>query len=116
MAPKTSDGYLWTPEKGIQHGAIETDAVVSPQRSISGWEGKVYDAIVIGAGYAGLSAACDLCGSSMSVSRPRIFDFTVNSGGNRTFRVAPRGSGSNRWEDIHGQQRWCVASLLAELS
>lgn len=81
MAPKTTDGYLWTPEKGIQHGALETDAVVSPQRSISGSEGKVYDAIVIGAGYAGLSAARDLCASSMSASRLRILDFVTNFGG-----------------------------------
>lgn len=65
MTPKTSDGYLWTPEKGIQHGELETDAVVSPQRSISGPGAKVYDAIVIGAGYAGLSAARDLCSASM---------------------------------------------------
>lgn len=72
MAPKTSDGYLWTPAKGIQRGALETDAVVSPQRSISGPKDKVYDAVVIGAGYAGLSAARDLCGASMPVPVKKI--------------------------------------------
>ena len=64
MAPKTSDGYLWTPAEGVQRGALETDAVVSPQRSVHGSKDKVYDAIVIGAGYAGLAAARDLCGAS----------------------------------------------------
>jgi NADPH-dependent 2,4-dienoyl-CoA reductase/sulfur reductase-like enzyme len=59
MAPKpTRDGYTWTPESGITSGNLETDAVIVPPRSLS--DTAVYDAIVIGAGYAGLLAVRDL--------------------------------------------------------
>lgn len=58
MTTKTSDGYVWEPTTGLRAG-LESDAVVKPARSLAGGN-KVYDAIVIGAGYAGLAAARDL--------------------------------------------------------
>ena len=63
MAPKTSDGYIWTPCSGVVAG-LECDAYVSPQRSLAS-PSKLYDVIVVGAGYAGLAAARDLATSSM---------------------------------------------------
>lgn len=58
MATKTRDGHVWTPSSGMQAG-IESDAVISPSRSVPSAT-KTYDTIIIGAGYAGLSAARDL--------------------------------------------------------
>lgn len=63
MTPKTKDGHIWEPSTGFQKG-LESDAVVSPQRSVTSTN-KVYDVIVIGAGYAGLAAARDLSQLSM---------------------------------------------------
>ncbi|CVL02554.1 probable monoamine oxidase N [Fusarium mangiferae] len=65
MTPKTRDGHIWEPSTGFQKG-LESDAVISPQRSVSS-ANKVYDVIVIGAGYAGLAAARDLSQLSHSV-------------------------------------------------
>lgn len=59
MTPKSRDGHVWTRDTGFREG-IESDAVITPQRSISTSSSKVYDAIIIGAGYAGLIAARDL--------------------------------------------------------
>lgn len=58
MVTKTSDGYTWEPTVGVATG-LESDAVVKPARSVASLN-KVYDVVVIGAGYAGLSAARDL--------------------------------------------------------
>lgn len=57
-SPKTSDGYAWDRQAGVRPG-LESDAVVTPPRSVRAAT-KVYDAIVVGAGYAGLAAARDL--------------------------------------------------------
>lgn len=59
MSKRTADGYLWEEEGGVIKG-LDTDAFVSPQRATVGSPGKVYDVVVIGAGYAGLCAARDL--------------------------------------------------------
>ncbi|KAL3441115.1 hypothetical protein BJX65DRAFT_322611 [Aspergillus insuetus] len=86
MSPKTTrDGYTWTPESGVTSGNLETDAVIVPPRSLS--DTAVYDAIVIGAGYAGLLAVRDLTLQGYSVllleARDRI--------GGRTYSVKHNG-------------------------
>lgn len=55
---KTTEGYTYTVKDGLLRG-LETDAVVDPKASGKA-TGKLYDAIVIGAGFAGLTAARDL--------------------------------------------------------
>lgn len=66
MTGKTVDGYSWEQTTGVVSG-LETDAVVRPPQSLS-IRDKVYDAVVIGAGYAGLAAARDLALSGTSVA------------------------------------------------
>lgn len=66
MSGFTSDGYTWTPADGLQKGGFECKGVVSPAKQIKAPRDFVYDAIVIGAGYAGLSAARDLATASAS--------------------------------------------------
>ncbi|CAI6019560.1 unnamed protein product [Clonostachys chloroleuca] len=56
--PLSTDGYRWNPEEGLKTG-VPTDAVIEPQ-SLNIDADTVYDAIVIGAGYAGLRAMRDL--------------------------------------------------------
>jgi NADPH-dependent 2,4-dienoyl-CoA reductase/sulfur reductase-like enzyme len=53
------DGYQWTPSKGLQKG-VPSIGVIQPASNIHGQEDTVYDAIILGAGYAGLTAARDL--------------------------------------------------------
>ncbi|OJJ30815.1 hypothetical protein ASPWEDRAFT_31523 [Aspergillus wentii DTO 134E9] len=54
---KSQEGFFWTPKEGFQYG-LTTAAVVpsTPKSDLS----SGYDAIVIGAGFAGLAAARDL--------------------------------------------------------
>ncbi|KAL4864651.1 hypothetical protein BDV12DRAFT_188747 [Aspergillus spectabilis] len=84
MAPTTREGYVWTPESGITAG-LECDAVVAPQRSIL--DAKVYDVIVIGAGYAGLVSVRDLTLQGHSVL---LFEARDRIGG-RTYCVKNNG-------------------------
>ncbi|KAH4068430.1 amine oxidase [Parastagonospora nodorum] len=49
------DGYCWTPEDGLKAG-VPSLGVISPASNISSSE-VLYDVIVIGAGYCGLTAA-----------------------------------------------------------
>lgn len=55
---RTREGYQWTPSDGLSAGA-PCIGVIQPAQKIHS-SGTVYDAIVIGAGYAGLTAARDL--------------------------------------------------------
>lgn len=57
---KTQDGYSWTRATGIRHGNLHCRGVIQPPEKITTPAGHVHDAIVIGAGYAGLVAARDM--------------------------------------------------------
>ena len=59
MIPNTSDGFVWDPKHGINKGSLPCKGVVHPAKSVRNGTG-VYDCIVVGAGYAGLTAARDL--------------------------------------------------------
>jgi ribulose 1,5-bisphosphate synthetase/thiazole synthase len=63
MAPRSKDGFIWTKDTLSTEG-LHTEAVVSSSPTIA----KYYDAIVIGAGFAGLVAARELS----SEARDRI--------------------------------------------
>lgn len=62
---RTRDGYQWTPLSGLQAGA-PCIGVIQPAQKLPRNPEMVYDAIVVGAGYAGLTAARDLCNSGES--------------------------------------------------
>jgi monoamine oxidase len=55
MTPRSKDGFIWTKDSSSTAG-LHTEAVVSSSPSVA----KEYDAIVIGAGFAGLVAAREL--------------------------------------------------------
>ncbi|KAI1418130.1 monoamine oxidase [Hypoxylon sp. FL1857] len=58
--PTTREGYHWTKGDGLAAG-LPSVSVVKPASNIeSGTQGDSYDAAIIGAGYAGLTAARDL--------------------------------------------------------
>lgn len=59
-AKLSEEGYTYTKTDGLV-GGLRTYSVIQPQRSIrQSDDGKTWEAIVIGAGYAGLIAARDL--------------------------------------------------------
>lgn len=61
----SSEGYTYTKRDGLVTG-LATYGVIQPERKIrQGEEDKVWDAVVIGAGYAGLVAARDLVKAGM---------------------------------------------------
>jgi hypothetical protein len=54
------DGYIYTKQDGLVQG-LRTYGVIVPETKIrDAAAGKVWDAIVVGAGYTGLIAARDL--------------------------------------------------------
>ena len=55
---KSREGYHWTATEGLQPG-LETQAVIEPSQKVDA-SVDVYGAIVIGAGYTGLTATRDL--------------------------------------------------------
>ncbi|OAA60376.1 amine oxidase [Niveomyces insectorum RCEF 264] len=60
MTGQTSDGYSWTAADGLQKGGFACDGVVVPPRKLFARADHVYDVLIVGGGYAGLSAARDL--------------------------------------------------------
>ncbi|KAJ5753283.1 hypothetical protein N7520_010200 [Penicillium odoratum] len=66
------DGFQWTPETGLAPG-VPSIGVISPPINVTS-SSTVYDAIVVGGGYSGLTATRDL--TVAGVKRPRLdFDF-----------------------------------------
>lgn len=60
QANLSNDGYVYTKQAGLQKG-LKTYAVIKPEQRIRREDGdSTWEAIVIGAGYAGLIAARDL--------------------------------------------------------
>ena len=68
MLGKTSDGHSWTPQGGLRQGGFACEGVISPLLRMRDSADFVYDVLVIGAGYAGLSAARDLTSAGESGS------------------------------------------------
>ncbi|KAJ9149911.1 Amine oxidase [Pleurostoma richardsiae] len=56
----SKDGATWTPSAGLRHGLPTIGVVEPPSLNAASGDDKIYDAIVIGAGYAGLTATRDL--------------------------------------------------------
>lgn len=95
-APRSSEGHMWTPDRGVQRGLLRSKGVVEPPTSINRPSDTIYDAIVIGSGYAGLMAARDLAQSS--TSRDIRLRISVDD-----FRRSHLTSGSSRscgWPDL----------------
>ena len=78
---KSSDGYHWTEHEGLTSG-LPSLGVIKPESNISSGQ-HVYDVIVIGAGYAGLTAARNAAKSGLNVllleARDRIGGRTWSS-------------------------------------
>lgn len=68
----TSDGYTWTPEQGTRKGGLKCRGSIYPPEKRSS-RPDTYDVIVVGAGYAGLRAARDLCTYSENIEVPFLF-------------------------------------------
>ncbi|KAJ5380095.1 amine oxidase [Penicillium cataractarum] len=86
MAPtlkKTQDGYSWTGATGVRKGGLRCRGVIEPSEKVTTPAGYIHDAIVIGAGYAGLMAAREMTDRGLSVllleARDRV--------GGRTYTV-----------------------------
>lgn len=65
LQSRTREGFEWTKPNGLQRG-LPTIAAISPPTSL-GPNTDSFDAIVIGSGYAGLTAARDLTLAGASV-------------------------------------------------
>lgn len=61
----TTEGYQWTAEDGLQ-SQLATLALVQPASNIAA-DSTQYDVIIIGAGYAGITAARDLATTGVKV-------------------------------------------------
>lgn len=55
--PRSRDGWEWTEQQGLRQG-VPSFSVILPPSNVSS-ANVVYDAIVVGAGYSGLTALRD---------------------------------------------------------
>jgi len=60
---KSRDGWQWTPDGGLRAG-LPSIGVIEPAQSIRNLQ-ELFDVVVIGAGYTGLTAARDLATSGL---------------------------------------------------
>lgn len=56
----TREGFLYTPNDDKLKQGLNCSAVITPQRSIPANVSDTFDVVVLGAGYAGLTACRDL--------------------------------------------------------
>lgn len=63
----TREGFQWTPTTGLQQG-LPCEAVIQPPEIIEKPR-QVFDVLIIGAGYTGLTAARDLTTAGASSVR-----------------------------------------------
>lgn len=64
MTTLSRDGYQWTAGAGLTKG-VPTIGLIEPSSNTTGQD-EIYDLIVVGAGYAALTAARDATTSGMS--------------------------------------------------
>lgn len=60
MLGQTADGFSWTHRDGLKKGDFACKGVVFPPSNLQRPSTSVYDVLIIGGGYSGLSAARDL--------------------------------------------------------
>ena len=63
---RTREGWQWTPNAGLQQG-LPCEAVIEPAQKMTD-KIDVFDVIVIGAGYTGLTAARDMTSAGLALS------------------------------------------------
>lgn len=82
----TQDGFYLENSNGILHRGLKCAGVITPPQNVTAGQ-STFDVIVVGAGYAGLTACRDLCTSGFKVllleARDRIGGrtYTVDIGG-----------------------------------
>lgn len=72
----THEGFQWTPVSGLQAG-LPCEGVIEPAQHIDG-RTKSFDAIIVGAGYTGLTAARDLTVSGTCHHSPHLGDVDIH--------------------------------------
>lgn len=90
----TREGFQWTPTSGLQQG-LPCEGVIQPPEMIQK-PGQVFDVLVIGAGYTGLTAARDLTATGASSVHFCLPKLTQKRPQN-TYPGKPR---SHRWQDM----------------